>query len=226
MKNKQNIYSLILGLVCLVAGTLLLVLCVPNQIPVFVDFSEKVTATSSKWLMLLLCVSPLVLAIIQIFTCKKVSTFLFRYAITILTYENMLAFIYLCTEQDLSTGTYFGIPLSLMIFLPLSASIMIAGIKLKTRPYKSKLGIRMKYCLETEFIWKQTHYIARDIFFFAGFALSVTSIVFAFFRVTWIEIPIFIIVMVICLLKIRWYAKSMYDKYKDMELKKNSLNKN
>lgn len=222
---KKHIISFGLGLICAVTGVLLLAFVVPENVPAVIGFDEKIVATFSKWWVVILCGLPLILAILQACLYKKCGTFVFQYLIFVLTYENMLVLVYLCTATELSVGSLFALPVSLLIFLPLAFSTIVAAQKIKFLPYKSKLGIRNKFTLKSEFIWKQTHYIARDIFFFAGFALVICSIVFAFFHVTWVEIPIFVAVIVICHCKVVWYAKSMYKKLLDMEKRKENLDK-
>lgn len=215
--KKNLVLCLVLGIINLIVGTLLTVFVVPNQIPVLFDINEKIVALSSKWLLLFMCITPFILSLVACIISKKYRTFILRALVALFTYENMLIFIYFCLEKNLNIGSPCTISMSLFIFLPLALVMMIAGSKIKFEPYKSKFGLKMKYTLETEFLWKQTHYYARDVLFFVGFALFIISIVFAFFRVSYIEIPIFVIAIIFCILRIRWYAKSMHSKYIEMK---------
>ncbi len=214
--NKKQILSLILGLTNLVVGTLLTIFVVPNQIPILFDFNEKIVYLTTKWILLILCIVPMILSII-VCSSKKHRTFILRAIISLLTYENMLVFIYLCLEKNLNVGDPCSISMSLFFFFPLAVIMLISGTKVKNEPYKSKFGIRMKYSLETDFLWKQTQYYARDVLFFVGFALTIISIIFSFFKISYIEIPIFTLAIAFCIFRIRWYAKSMYKKYIEMK---------
>lgn len=222
---KKHIISVSIGVVCLVAGALLLAFAVPENVPVWVDFNERIVATASKWWIMILCALPLLVAILQLALSKRCGTFVFQYLSALLVYENMLVLTYLCLEKNFEIGSVLVLPISLTIFLPIAFSVMVTANKIKYLPYKSKLGIRIKYTLKDEFIWKQAHYVARDTFFFGGFLLVICSLIFAFFHVTWIEIPIFVAVLTLCFVRVVLSSKSMYKKYCEMEKKRENLEK-
>lgn len=223
---KKNIISFSLAFICAMTGTLLLAFVVPENVPVLVGFDEKIAATGSKWWVLLLCFAPLLIALLQAFLQKKCGAFIFQYLIMLFIYENVFVLIYLCLGNEFAVGDILALPLSLLIFLPLSFSIMVWAIKIKFVPYKSPIGIRIKYTLKSDFIWKQTHFLARDIFFFGGFLLAICSLIFSCFHVTWIEIPIFAAMLAICFAIVVNHAGSMYKKLMQMEKNKENLDKN
>ena len=64
--KKNNLFMLFASILNLGLCLLLLFLCVPEKVAMFVDFNEKIILIVSKWFMLFGAITPLVLAIINL----------------------------------------------------------------------------------------------------------------------------------------------------------------
>lgn len=219
--KKNNLFMLFTSILNLGLCLLLLFLCVPEKVAMFVDFNEKIILIVSKWFMLFGAITPLVLSIINLFMKNKPkTTFILKTFIILFVYENMLAFAYFSNVTGFELGEVSQIPLALSVFMPISAFATIAAIKLKRAPFKSKLGIKSKHSTKTEFIWKQTHLYASDIFFAYGVISFLISIIFIFTKHSYILLAIDVLGYVFCWLFANKQAKDMAEKYTDMENRK------
>ena len=222
--KKNSIFILIIGIVNFALCFCLTYFCVPTQIPIIVDFNEKIILLCSKWILIVNMILPLAVAIIIIVLKNKLS-FALKTLFVVLLYENMLAFCYFLMEDTFVLGSLSEIPLAISVFMPISALIALYAIKMKHLPYKSKFGIRTKHTIKTEFIWKQTHFSASEIFFGVGVLLFLISIVFIFVRMPWIELIIAVVMLIFASLLTLKQAKIMYQKCIVMEKNKEKLEK-
>ncbi len=224
MEIKNKILLLMLGLLSFVIYLTLLILVVPNKVPILFDASEKILATSSKWILIIFTILPLTFAtLIVVLSKKRNLCFLFKLLFVLSLYENILFMVYFSLASSLAVGALCEIPISIIIFLPLSVIFLLMSIKLKNAPYLGRFGINFKSTRETEFIWKQTHLFARDVYFLMSFALIITSIVFSFFRLCLIELGLFIFAITTCTLVIYFHSRSLYKKYMEMKNRRDSL---
>lgn len=191
-----------------------------------ISFNETISSLCSKWLLLILpsliILFALLATLLKNATLKKFSASVL--AITI--FENLLLFSYYSLETEFVIDSYFKIPISILVFLPIAFLLIVWANLLKTIPYKSKFGIRTKFSLETEFLWTQIHFAAKDKFFAAGFVLLLISLVFSFFRLAIVELVLFILIIIITYLLVYKDAKMMYKKYQEMKVRKDKLQNN
>ena len=223
--QKNNFYIIFFAIINALAGILLTIFAFPNQIPTLVDFSEKVFTLGTKWLMLLCVIIPTAIALSGIFTKNAKLSKIFKAIFVLSLYENMLLYSCFSLKSSFAIGELIEIPLSTFLFIPLSVMMMIYGIKIKHIAYASKLGIRTKSTLETEFIWKQMHFLARDVIFATGFILFLLSIVSSFFHYFYIMLIVFVVAIIIDLIIILSQAKSMQKKYLYMKNRQDMVNK-
>lgn len=219
---KNNIITICIGAINLVAAILLTIFCVPSQIPLIVNFSEEIVFLGTKWILLLNAIIPMAIAITLCFT-KKYKTAQ-KIALAISLYENLLIFSYFCMQSSFEIGTKSMIPLSASIFIPLSLCMLIYASKIKFAPFKSISGIINKYSIQTEFIWSQTQLFAKDAFLLSGLILLLVSIVFVFVRFGYICFAVFAIGILIPYLITLKQSKNMYKKYIYMKNKKDKMN--
>ena len=158
------------------------------------------------------------------FKSKHISTF-FKALNFVVIFENVLIFVYFSLESSFVIGELFKIPMSVLTFLPISFLIIDWANLLKNLPYKSKFGIRNKYSKETEFLWTQIHFSAKNIFLAAGMILLLISLIFSLFRQTLIELILFVSVIIISYLLTFKESKMMYTKYLEMKTRKDNLAK-
>ena len=224
--KKNNIFILIIGIINLVLCFCLTYFCVPAQIPVFVNLTERITIICSKWLLVINMVLPLLISIIILILKNKTNYhFALKSLFVFFIYENMLAFSYFSITDVFVCGELSEIPLAISFFIPLACAIVLYAIKMKHLPYKSKLGLRTKQSTKTEFIWKQTHFLASEIYFGTGIFLFLISIIFIFVRIPWIEAIIAFVMLLLSTLLALNQAKVMYNKYTKMEKNKERLDK-
>lgn len=216
-KIKDNIGILALSAINLIVGTLLIIFAFPKSIPTLFDFNENIIYMGSKWLMILSLVIPTTFCMLAIFLKNSKLKKFFKALVALSFYENMLIFTCLSLKDSFSIGEIAEVPLSTFLFLPLSVLMMIYGLKIKHITYKSRFGIRTKATLETEFIWKQTHFYARDVIFATGFILFILSVISSFFHYFYIMIPIFAIAILIDFIMVLKQANGMHKKYLTMK---------
>lgn len=223
--KKNKIISIILASINLALCLSLLIFLTPNQVPLLVGIHEKIIIISSKWWLILGIILPLILLIPLILTKNKYLQLLFTELIIFVVYNNMLGFSYFCTEKSFAFGELSKIPISVAIFLPLALWIFIYGVAIKNIPYKNKFGICSKNTQTTEFIWKQTHYLASYHYRLWGLILFIISIVFTFLRFPVIELIVFVIGLLTPRIYIEVQEKKMSAKYKDMKAKHDKVKK-
>lgn len=216
-KIRDNIGILLLSAINLVVGILLIIFAFPNNIPTLFNFNEKIVCMGSKWLMILSLVIPTTFCLLAIFLQNSKIKKLFKALVVLSFYENMLIFTCFSLKDGFSIGELAEVPLSTFLFIPLSVLMMIYGLKIKHITYKSRFGIRTKATIETEFIWKQTHFYARNVIFATGFLLFVMSVISSFFHYFFIMIPIFAIAILIDFILIKKQADGMHKKYLTMK---------
>ena len=225
MKKSHKILITILGILNLIITSLLLIFVIPSKVPVLFDRHEQVSLMATKWIFTVLCILPLIFSTFSICLKNKKVSFLFLILFVLSIFENFLNFSYFSVEKSISIGDLSAIPISISIFMPMSVIISVLAIKLKNAPYLSKPALHFKPTKATEFIWKQTHFYARDLYFFMGIIMFFVSIVFAIFRFPLIELLIFVILIFAFTLKIYLYSKSIYKKYIEMKSKKEKMDK-
>ena len=219
--KKNQIFMLLLGIINTAVCLSLLLLCVPNRIALMVDINENISFLTTKWILLINVILPLVLSIVV--CClknKQKAIWVLSLLFVFVLYENMLAFSYFSVEKNFVLGSRSQIPIAVSFFMPISVILLIFGIKLKNLPFGSKIGIRTKYSTKTEFIWKQTHYFAKDIFMAYGFLSFIVSLIFIFVRMPYINLALDVIGLLTCFFITNKQAKIMYRKYMQMEKNK------
>ncbi len=225
MKLKNKIIFISLGIINFAVYLSLLITMIPNQIPILFNFNEEVSLLTTKWVLILSVIIPLLLAIAICLTNKmpKLSFFL-KILFVFCLYENCLSRTHLCLTDIIVVGMPCELPISLITFLPLAFIMMVLSIKLKNVPYLSRPAINFKCTRETEFIWKQTHFFARDVYFFTSFLLIIVSIVFSFFKLSIYELGIFVFALIISTIIVYIHSKSIYKTYKEMKDRQDKLN--
>lgn len=219
--KKNNIFMFIVGFLNFAVCLCLLILCIPEKIPIMTNFSEKITHLASKWFLILNVVLPMIFALlVPAFSNHKTMQNIFTSLFYLFIFENILAFSYFSIEKSFEIGSLSQIPAAVSIYMPISAIFTISAIKLKHTPFKSKFGIKTKHSTKTEFIWKQTHFYASEIFFAYGVLSFLISIVFVFVRMAYILLAIDVVGFAFCWLFSSKQAKDMAEKYTDMENRK------
>ncbi len=225
--KKNNIFMLIIGFINFAVCLSLLFLCVPNQIAILVNFNEKITHLASKWILIINVMLPILLAFLAcVFECQPKTKAIIQVLFVLCLYENMLAFTYFSIEENIIVSTVSEIPVAIAFFMPLSVLFIIYAVKMKNLPFKHGFGIRNKYTTKTEFIWKQAHFYASEIFFAFGFLSFLTSIVFVFVRLYYINLILFVVGLIFCLWFANKQAKDMFNKYVEMEKNKEKIKRN
>lgn len=223
--KKNKIISIILASINLVICLSLLIFLSPSQVPLLTGLHDKIILIGSKWWLIIGIIIPIILLIPVVLTKNKYFQLLFTELIIFVVYNNMLGFSYFCTEKEFAIGLVSKIPLSISIFLPLALWIFVYGVSIKNIPYKNRFGILTKNTQTTEFIWKQTHFLASYHFMLWGVILFIISIVFTFLRFPLIELGVFIISLTIPRIYVEIQAKKMSTKYYDMKAKQDSIKK-
>lgn len=216
--NKNNVFTLSLGIINFVAALLLTVFCVPSHIPLIVNLKEEIIVLCSKWLLVINIAFPIIFSLLAvIFSKRKNLSFLFKLMLGVMTYENMLTFVYFSVENDLTLGMVSQIPLALSVLMPIAVVGIIWAIKIKRIDYKCPLGIKNKYSIETEFLWKQIHLLASDTYLKSFLAAFVISIPFIFVKYAVIGFGAILVVHIIATAYVLHEAKKLHNKY--LELK-------
>lgn len=216
--NKNNIFTLSLGIINLAVTLCLLIFCVPEQIPLLVNLNEEIIVLCSKWILVINVSFPIIFSILSIILSKRKNlSFLFKVLLGIVLYENMLVFAYFGVEKTFAIGSASKIPLALSILMPLVVFGIIWSQKIKRLPYKCRFGLRNKYSLETEFLWKQIHLLASDTYFKSFLIAFVLTIPFVFIKFAYIGLAIIIAIYAIGTIYILKESKKLHNKY--LELK-------
>ncbi|MBR7172624.1 MAG: SdpI family protein [Clostridia bacterium] len=224
MDKKLDLKSLILTIFNVIICLILIIFKSPEKVPLFFDFSEKIAVLGSKWFLLTCAIIPTILGIFISLTLKKPNlNFFLKMLFYICIYENMLILIYVSTTDVFMIGAKSEIPMSLVYFLPLSACMMLGGLKLKNLPYKSFSPFKNKLSTKSDVIWKQTHILASKLMFAIGFVMVVATMLFAIlklFIINLITIILAIIAIYIFVLRDSWL---MNKKIAEMQAKKDKL---
>lgn len=217
--SKQNILFLVIAILNLAVCTLLTLTLVPGQIPMHIDFHEKISSLGSKWWLSINIVLPLILVILAMtFHKKEYLSFFCKALFVFAIYENLLIYSCLTLATDLSIGTLFEVPAAASVFMPFAVFIAVLAVKIKNIPYKSSfIGIRTKYTKANEFIWKQTHFFARDVFFATGVILFFVFVPFMFVRLLYIPLALLVVAITTDIVIINQQSKKMYKKFIDMQ---------
>lgn len=226
MDKKFDLKTTILAIFNFLVCGIILLFKSPAEVPLFFSFNEKIAVLGSKWFLLASIIIPSIIAVFVNLTIKKDHlNFFLKMLFFVCLYENMLIMIYISATDSFAKGAVSEIPLSLIYFLPLSGIVMISAQKLKTMPYKSISPFRNKYSIQAEFIWKQAHIFAKDIVFAAGFFMVIATMIFAIFRLLWINLIVVIIGILIPIILTYRESKLMSQKRSDMQQKQDNLNK-
>ena len=220
MKKNKIIITILAGLLS-IATLLLTIFCMPNQIPLCVGITEKIILVGPKWILIANAIFPISLAIA--IALKKKPSCILQFLLTLCFYENFLILSYFCLNKDFSLKTVSQIPLAVSVFIPIACGMIYWSQKIKNAPYKSFWGIKNKYTVETDFIWKQIQIYSKDFILGCGVIQFLISIVFVFVRQPLIALGLFIISFIITYLLITKEAKSMYKKYASMKARKDKM---
>ena len=224
--KKNSIFIIVISILFLIFGLSLIIFCFPEQIPMHININNEITSLFSKWFALIGIAITLAFAAASIFSKQKEARQMNNALFYVCIFINLLAFSYFALEPEFIVGSLFKIPLSIVVYLPVSYLIIVFSNFLKSIPYKSKLGIRNKYTLETEFLWQQIHILAKEKFFAAGIILMLISLIFSFFNLQIIELILFVIILLITNISIKKESKMIYTKYQEMKTRKDNLQKN
>ena len=194
--KKNNIKIIIAASLNLAVCLTLLILLVPEKVPYLTTPSGNIAVMGSKWFLLLGIVFPLIFATLFVATKKESVKIIMTELIILFLYENMLGYSYFCTETNFIIGEKSLIPTSLSLFMPISVVVLFYGIKLKSMPYKHKLGIYSKHTTTTEFIWKQSHFSASSSYMLVGLLMFIVSIIFTFVNLILVELAIFVVLFI------------------------------
>lgn len=223
--RKNNLKIIILALINFGVCLSLLLTLVPKNVPYFTDLSENISVLGSKYFMLIGIILPLIFAGLFIFIKSTAVKYIMTQLIILFLYENMLGYSYFCTESTFIIGTKTLISSSLSVFLPISLMTLFYGVKLKSMPYKHKLGIYSKHTTTTEFIWKQSHLSASTSYMLVGLLMFIVSIIFTFFNLMLVELAIFIVLFVLARIYTISQGKLMSKKYSEMNDRKQRQDK-
>lgn len=225
MTKKEKILICVIAITNLIATSLLTILFLPNKIPFLLNAHEIIISKITKWIMLLSGLLPSIFAAITLFSKSKKTQFLLKIALFTAIFENILYFSCFLLSKNNEIGNTFEIPISVTLFMPISVIIFVCATKLKNLEYLSKPAINFSYTKETEFLWRQTHIYARNIYFVTGIILFFISIIFCFLRYCLIELILFVVAIIISTIIVYNYSKSIYNKYIDMKNRKEAMDK-
>jgi hypothetical protein len=131
--------------------------------------------------------------------------------------------IYISSVDSFAVGSLSEIPMSLVYFLPLSAYIMLGGLKIKHLPFKSFSPFKNKHTCVAEFVWKQIHFYARNVMFSVGFIAVILTLIFAIFRLLIINFVTIVLGIIIIYILVNRQSKMMSKKQIEMQTKKAKL---
>ena len=77
--------------------------------------------------------------------------------------------------------------------------------------------MKSKYVLETEFLWTQIHYDAKEKFFAAGFFMMIISLIFCIFENSLLLLIAIVLDIIIASILVNKSAKEQYNKYIEMK---------
>ena len=224
MMKKIDFKTTIIAATNLLVCLLLLIFKTPKKVPLFFSLSEKIAVLGSKWLLLACVIVPTILWIfIQLTQKKEALNFFLKMMFYTCIFENMLIMIYVSSVDGFAIGTLSEIPMSLVYFLPLSAYIMLGGLKIKDLPFKAFSPFKNKLTTSAEFVWKQTNFYARNVMFSVGFISVILTLIFAIFRLLIVNIITTVLAIIIIYILVLKSAKQMSSKFNEMQAKKDKL---
>ena len=221
--KKNKIIPIIIACFNTLICSLLLIFCIPNEIPLLAGIHDEIILLGSKWWLLLGIILPLVFMIFLLKTKNNYTRLFFAEFIIFITYANMLGYAFFIDSTSFSLGMRSEAPLSIVIFVPISLACFVYGSMLKHLPYKSKIGLRSKRTITTEFIWIHSHLSGSYYYRIAGLILFVIAIIFTFLHLPLIELIIFVVALIIPRILVEFVAKKMVNKYQDMKAKHEHL---
>ncbi len=224
MMKKLDFKTTIIAATNLITSLLLLIFKTPKKVPLFFSITEKIAVLGSKWFLLACSIVPTILwLVIQLTRKKEALNFFLKMMFYTCIFENMLIMIYVSSVEGFSVGTLSEIPMSLVYFLPFSAYIMLGGLKIKYLPFKAFSPFKNKLTTSAEFVWKQTHFYARNVMFSVGFISVILTLIFAIFRLLIVNIITTVLGIIIIYILVLRAAKQMSDKHGEMQSKKDKL---
>jgi len=149
--KKNSIFVIILSILITSANILLIHFCMPSEIPLHINIFEQIDSLCSKWLFIVLPLVLLLISILFIILKNNNQKLLFKSLLMVFIFEDVLILSYYCLESTFKTGMVYKIPLSILIFLPLSFLIIIWANIIKSAPFKSFFGIKTKYSTEKQY---------------------------------------------------------------------------
>ncbi len=224
MMKKLDFKTTVLSVTNFLVCMLLLVFKTPTKVPLFFDLNEKIAVLGSKWFLLSCVIIPTILGVVIQLTQKKEQlNFFLKMLFYTCIFENMLIFIYVSSTKSFATHTLSEIPMSLVYFLPFSAYIMLGGLKLKHLPFKAFSPFKNKYSTSSEFVWKQTHFYARNVLFSVGFISVILTMIFAIFRLLIVNFIVLILGIILIYILVNRQSKLMGSRQNEMQSKKDKL---
>lgn len=224
MMKKLDFKTTIIAATNLLTSLLLLIFKAPKKVPLFFSITEKIAVLGSKWFLLSCVIVPTILwLVIQLTQKKEQLNFFLKMMFYTCIFENMLIMIYVASVESFAVGTFSEIPMSLVFFLPFSAYIMLGGLKIKYLPFKAFSPFKNNLTTSAEFVWKQTHFYARNVMFSVGFISVILTLIFAIFRLLIVNIITTVLSIIIIYVLVLRAAKQMSDKRGEMQSKKDKL---
>lgn len=224
--DKKNLAIFCVSALLSLCSTLLLAFAVKGDIPTLIDFSEKITAMGSKWLLLCISLPPVFLGLGLLFTKNnRALDFTFKMALLFFAYLNMVSLIVLIFGENRAIGEQVEVPMTATMLLPLSLVYLLFGIKTRGARPEDNLKISNRYTKEVEFIFVQTQFFASRVISLTGLALLALAIILSFFRLGYVVLALTVLAILLDWLLILNESKQMYKKYSVMKAKKDRLDK-
>ena len=223
MKTNNKKLPIILSAFNAVVCLILLIFCVPKNVPLLAGIHDEIVVISSKWWLTLGIIIPLIFMLITLKSKSKYTQLIFSELIIFIAFDNFMAYAFYISSPSFYLGMISEVPLSVAVFIPVAVSCFVYGSMIKNIPYKHKLGLNSKLTQTTEFIWIQTHITGSYYYRLTGLILFIVSIIFSFIHFPLIELAIFIIGLLIPRIIIEINARQMTNKYKVIKAKHDHL---
>ncbi len=224
--KKNSIILTIFNILSLTTCFFMLIFCVSSTVALFIGPTGIIIYSGSKWLLAIPLALFTAIIALSIFAKNKQLKTLFKSATFVFSIINLLIFVYYSIDNSMAAGENFKLPISLIVFVPISFLIIVWSNLLKNLPFKNSLGIKNKHSLETEFLWTQIHFLAKDCFFALGTILMLIALIFCIFQQFWIEFALFLIFILSSIIIFTKKSKSIFNKYIEMKNRKDALEKN
>ena len=134
--KKNKILPIIIASLNFVICLSLLIFMTPSKDPLISGIHDEIVLLVSKWWLITGIILPLIFMTFGILSKNNLPRLIFTELIIFVTYNNMLAFSYFCTESSFVVGEITKIPASLSVFLPIALATFVYGASIKNISYK------------------------------------------------------------------------------------------